>query len=340
MLKTILRTDDLPEKDRFDYFYQIIQDAIPPTMFRVDRTKDFHSTLRALDLGATYVMHTTVLSPRPPSQAPEWATWANRPVRLIRQHDPEHVHLNLVVGGVGGTDIGNRQASVGVGDMFFYDSSHPFNLWAGTGGRNSPTCTQVHFRFPRALLPNPGLVDQLLGARLAPRRGLRTLLADHLRELTDPAAEYRAADAPALATITLDLIAALLAHELDAMGSLPPATRQRALLAKVHAFIDEHLADPELTPTAVAEAHYISIRYLHKLFHEQGTTVAGWIRRQRLERCHRDLIDPRLRTRTVHAVAARWGFTDKAHFSRLFRGAYGMAPKDYRHLHQDDCGND
>jgi AraC-like DNA-binding protein len=32
----------------------------------------------------------------------------------------------------------------------------------------------------------------------------------------------------------------------------------------------------------------------------------------------------------VSAVAARWGLTDPAAFSRLFRAAYGVPPLEYR----------
>ncbi|MFI1584452.1 helix-turn-helix domain-containing protein [Embleya sp. NPDC020630] len=40
-----------------------------------------------------------------------------------------------------------------------------------------------------------------------------------------------------------------------------------------------------------------------------------------------------MRSRTILAVAARWGFTDGANFSRAFRASYGMPPGDYGHLH-------
>jgi AraC-like DNA-binding protein len=58
--------------------------------------------------------------------------------------------------------------------------------------------------------------------------------------------------------------------------------------------------------------------------------VAAWIRERRLERCRRDLLDPVLAERPVSAVAARWGLTDPAAFSRLFRAAYGVPPLEYR----------
>ena len=59
-------------------------------------------------------------------------------------------------------------------------------------------------------------------------------------------------------------------------------------------------------------------------------TVAGWIRSRRLERCRRDLADPSLAARPVAAIAARWGFSSAADFSRAFRTAHGVPPAEYR----------
>ena len=51
---------------------------------------------------------------------------------------------------------------------------------------------------------------------------------------------------------------------------------------RIYAFIEEHLADPDLTPAATARAHHISMRSLYKLFENQETTVGAWIRQRRL----------------------------------------------------------
>ncbi|MFG1952873.1 helix-turn-helix domain-containing protein [Micromonospora sp. NPDC048830] len=101
------------------------------------------------------------------------------------------------------------------------------------------------------------------------------------------------------------------------------------LVTQVRDFIDRHLGDPDLSPQAVADAHHVALRTLHRLFADEEETVAGTIRR-RLERCRRDLTDPLLADRPVQAIAARWGFRDKAHFSRAFRAAYGTSPRAYR----------
>ncbi|MGH3622119.1 MAG: helix-turn-helix domain-containing protein [Sciscionella sp.] len=102
------------------------------------------------------------------------------------------------------------------------------------------------------------------------------------------------------------------------------------LLTRIHASIEQHLGDPRLSPSMIAAVNHISVRYLHKLFHTQQASVAGFIRDARLERCRADLLDPATRSHPVHAIAARWGLTDPAHFNRLFRKTYGLPPADYR----------
>ena len=58
--------------------------------------------------------------------------------------------------------------------------------------------------------------------------------------------------------------------------------------------------------------------------------MSGWIRDRRLERCRADLRDPRLAGLSILEIATRWGFVSPAHFSRTFRAAYGVSPRDAR----------
>jgi AraC-like DNA-binding protein len=97
-------------------------------------------------------------------------------------------------------------------------------------------------------------------------------------------------------------------------------------------YVELHLTDPDLLPEVIARAHRISVRCLHKLFKEESTTVGRWILRRRLEECRRDLMRNGRGSRTIAAVAGRWGFLSAAHFSRVFRSAYGMSPREWRDM--------
>jgi AraC-like DNA-binding protein len=111
-----------------------------------------------------------------------------------------------------------------------------------------------------------------------------------------------------------------------ATRTMPAAT----LLPQLKAYVDQHLEDPRLGPEWIARRHYISTRYLHKLFARDGVTAAGWIRHRRLEACRRDLRDPTFAHKSISQVARRWALANPAHFSRIFREAYGCTPSEYR----------
>jgi AraC-like DNA-binding protein len=50
----------------------------------------------------------------------------------------------------------------------------------------------------------------------------------------------------------------------------------------------------------------------------------------RLERCRRDLLDPRLADRSIASIAFGWGFGDLSGFNRAFRAAFGATPREVR----------
>jgi AraC-like DNA-binding protein len=123
---------------------------------------------------------------------------------------------------------------------------------------------------------------------------------------------------------------AFVTRAVPAARALPPETPRQALVSRIRAYIESHLGDPQLSPPEVARAHHISLRYLHKLFEPEPHGVAGLIRQRRLERCRDDLLDPMQAGRPVAGIAARRGFSSAAHFSRVFRDAYGLPPAEFR----------
>jgi AraC-like DNA-binding protein len=106
--------------------------------------------------------------------------------------------------------------------------------------------------------------------------------------------------------------------------------RAEGLRDQIVDFIEMHLREPDLGPERIARAHFISTRYVHKLFRPQGTTVAAYIRARRLEGVRRDLADRALAGQTIGSLATSWGFSDPARFSRAFRAVYGCSPTEAR----------
>jgi AraC-like DNA-binding protein len=140
-----------------------------------------------------------------------------------------------------------------------------------------------------------------------------------------------------LPVVVLDVVAVTMADQMADQIDEPVALqdmRRGKLVERIRMFIESQLGDPQLSPAAVAAAHHISLRYLHKLFEPEPCGVAGLIRQRRLERCRDDLLDPAQADRPVAGIAARWGFSSAAHFSRVFREAYGLPPAEFRRAYR------
>ncbi|MET7698662.1 helix-turn-helix transcriptional regulator [Streptomyces sp. NPDC005485] len=253
---------------------------------------------------------------------------AHRPPRPVRQADPRAFKPGCFVRGAGPLAQPGRHAEPGVEDLALFDIP---GLQVAKHAPESPLSQTLLLRFPRFLLPLPARDPRWPGtARIPGAQGIGAL-SPHCLPLVawqlhgpSPSATARlsapAPDAPATASAGVP----------DASSTVAPPTRRRALMTRIHAFIADNLGDAHLTPDAIATAHHISLRYLHKLFKQEGHTVAGWVRACRLEQCRRDLADPQSAARPIHAIAARWGFASPAHFSQVFRGAYGLSPSQFR----------
>ncbi|MEV8358036.1 helix-turn-helix domain-containing protein [Microbacterium sp. NPDC076895] len=109
-----------------------------------------------------------------------------------------------------------------------------------------------------------------------------------------------------------------------------------AVTSRFHAFVlwlEDHLADDGLSAEDVAQAHFVSTRYVRRVFAANGTTVSALIRQRRLEQIRNDLVDPAYRDTPIRTVAERWGLADPAVFSRAFARQFGLPPRRYRALH-------
>jgi AraC-like DNA-binding protein len=126
----------------------------------------------------------------------------------------------------------------------------------------------------------------------------------------------------------LDLVRRLYT-DLDATHPTRPRSSAELML-HAQSYIEANLGDPHLDPEQVARSCFISTRYLHRVFADEGLSVCEWIRTARLERCRRDLLDSAFAGQPISFIATRWGLPSAPHFSRLFRGAYGCSPREFR----------
>lgn len=127
----------------------------------------------------------------------------------------------------------------------------------------------------------------------------------------------------------VDLIRALVSLAVG-RDDLARAPLNSTLVQRVQEYVRLHLAEPDLTAARIAAEHHVSVRQLYLILSRAGITLADWIRTQRLEECKRELASSAYQFMTIEAIAHRWGFASAPHFSRVFKAAYGVSPRDVR----------
>ncbi|WP_086746637.1 AraC family transcriptional regulator, partial [Streptomyces scabiei] len=194
-----------------------------------------------------------------------------------------------VLVGVRGTGLAPAEripdVSLRPGDICFYDANHP-------PLPDFPERSRLKvFLVPREEL---GLEDddvrRILATPVARSSRLGTLVSPFLAELADTAVSAEPLVGEMLARNAVNLLATLATEQLGRTVTDTPGTygtpgtsgapgSRSPLVARVLWFVDEHLAEADLSPEVIARAHHISVRYLHKLFQDEGTTVGRWIQR-------------------------------------------------------------
>jgi AraC-like DNA-binding protein len=318
-MSTLVTTAEVSAGDQIDFIEDLTATMWVPMECRGILAPDYRGEFRASGLGP---MQVVVLDIMPIT--------VRRTPGLISRADPDMLKLFLVCAGAPSVvEQDGRQARLSPGEFAFYDTRRPYEVACAVEG-DQPTRVMT-FMFPPSMLPlSPSGRKRLTAMRIPATAGLGDLTAQFLLQLARNVDHYNPMEAARLSTVALEVLATRLARELDVGDWGTPEARRQALLVTIQGFIRQHLGDPRLSPGGIAAHHHISLRSLHQLFHDEGLTVAGWIRSRRLERCRCDLADPALAGRSVGAIALRWGFSSPADFSRAFRAAHGVPPAEYR----------
>lgn len=296
----------------FDHWKHLVAESFVPLAAQTADVDGFRGRMRSRVMDRMSIVEVTATSHE-----------VHRTPALIARAHERYFKLNLQLEGTGLLVQDNREAVLRPGDLAIYDTNRPYTLTFEEQAR------MMVVMFPCDALSLPAdYVGQLAAVRMAGSTGLSGIVGQFIRQLSENLDVLSGPSGSRLAANALDLVSTMLHAEMDIA---PDRMKPQALLAvSIREYIDANLSDPLLSPATIAAAHFISTRHLHNVFHESGTTVASWIRSQRLEGARRDLRDPLHAGKSVGAVAAHWGFLDAAHFSRTFRDAFGVPPSDWR----------
>ncbi|AEY87639.1 transcriptional regulator [Streptomyces corchorusii] len=312
-MSLVLTTDTVPDQEKVAYWNDAVSRALVPVTVAPRDGRRFDGRIASDCLGYLRV-----------SRMEADAGRVSRTPALIERSPEALVAVGLLVSGSATFIQDGRRAEMAGGDLVFYDTARPFSF-------TYPERFATHvFQLPRHVLGvADGDIRRVTGTAIGTAHGLGAVLRPFLATLADAAPSYPAAVGHRLAGHVVDLFATLITDQ----ALRDPDDGRDHLVLSVRDHIDRKLGDPSLSPESIARAHHISVRYLHRLFEGEGITVSRLIQQRRLEACGRELARRGRVTPTVSAVARRWGFVNPAHFSRAFRAAYGVSPREWRTLH-------
>jgi AraC-like DNA-binding protein len=310
-----MTTDSVPDQKKAAFWNDAVSEALVPVAVTPREGKPFAGTIVTDRLGYLRI-----------SRMEADAKRVSRTQALIERSPEDLVAVYLQVAGTAVFVQGGRRTEVGEGALLLYDTALPYSFV-------HPQRFTAHvFHLPRQVL---GVADSDLrlvtGTAVDTGHGFGAVLLPFLDTLAASAPSYPPAVGHRLAGHVVDLFATLIADRAHLAATRPDAGREH-LVHNVRTHIDRNLANPSLSPESIARAHRISVRYLHRLFEGEGVTVGRLIQQRRLEECGRELARRGRVIPTVSAVAQRWGFVNPAHFSRAFRAAYGLSPREWRDL--------
>jgi AraC-like DNA-binding protein len=181
---------------------------------------------------------------------------------------------------------------------------------------------------PKERLVERGLVlDPLMARRLGGSGGVARLALETMRSAYRELPGMSDAAARGVGDAITQFVHLAM---LDLAGIGNAVTQREALRERIKQHVATRLGDPGLSVDSVALALNCSRRQLYNAFAEEPDGVAGYVLRRRLEACRRTLEDRGHGHRSITDIAFGFGFSNMAHFSRVFRAHLGVPPSDYR----------
>lgn len=246
--------------------------------------------------------------------------------RLINSGDPPLTLITLQRRGRSIVAQDDRQCHQGSpGDMVAYDTRRPYDLVC-------PDRSElVVIAMPHEMLgPSGDLISRRTAVSVPSDAGIRSVIATFFNGLADTAlaganGELGGPSAARLADTTVSLI-------VTAFTSVPGESVETPtdLADRILSYALANLHDPGLSVESVARSFSISSRYLHTLMRRREIRFGAWVRRERMRRIRRDLLDAQLAHVTAAAIAARWGIQDPDHLGRSLRAEFGQSAAEIR----------
>jgi AraC-like DNA-binding protein len=318
----VLSTGSVAESDRLDFW----RDVVCRTIAGVEATalvqnRPYSGLIRTQSLPITQLSNFDLI------QVEADAQLVSRTRKLIDRSEGAWL-LMIQQDGVCELGQGGRKATLAPGDIGFLDTSRPYEVLFPWSFRQS--ILKIPAMLFRDLAPRG---EDPAGAVLSGREALTAIARDNLLYLEGCATTIDPIFLTAAANCAIDHLA--LAMRATSCGEVRKIAGRAILdyVARANAYISDNLRDTELSVGTIATSVGLSPGYLQQIYRTvTGLTVAQSILERRLAHCRKELADPSLREESITAILFRWGFSESSSFSRAFRRAFGVSPREYRRL--------
>lgn len=164
-------------------------------------------------------------------------------------------------------------------------------------------------------------------SQIALRDEATQFLMDYMLALFRQLPNLRNADVGHIDVAITNLLAACLVPSRDHTANAQRPI-EAVILSRASRVIEEHLADPALTPNLICREIGVSRSRLYRIFEPIGG-ISSYVRRERLRKT-RDALENSSDRRPIFTIAEQWGFWDPSTYSRMFKKEFGVSPSDAR----------
>lgn len=294
----------------------VISKAYFPLDVETDCTSKFNSALQSWSLG---VVDLSILES------------SSVLYRRHKQHLLDEQDSSLLITLPQLNEVNFRQSSRDIkcrpGEFLIERGDAPYEFWHGK--KNKLCIIKVSAASIRSRI---GPTERLGGLYLDATTGVASYLWGAVRNTLDSIDIINDVALSMAGQHILDMICLSILNDDRVLDSANSSIRS-AHLQRAEQFIRDNLLNPNLSPTLVADACGISLRYLQRLFAENNNSILKYIRNQRLDRCHEEL-KMTCNKETLASISYRWFFYDQAQFCKHYRNRFGCTPTETRKLNR------
>lgn len=303
-------TRGVSPRDRLTYWNNLTSECFVPMSIDGDRFR-FRGDLARLRLGEITLarVHST------PSQVFHTSNHI-----MMNGDTSEYMLLRLQLSGRSMNRQAGSEIELQPGDLMLVDPTQTYDFEFDAESKF------IICRFPaeemRNCLPQ---VRNLVGCHISGQRGASRILRSLLDALWDEG--HAESDTQWMSGAGECIYRAVELAYGEIRNERSSSVSSNAMFERASRHIREHLADPALNVTSMADALGVTSRYVQKSFAEAGTTPSESIAQQRIEAAKRMLVGS---DKSVTEIAFDVGFNDVSHFGRTFRRHAGTTPSRFR----------